>query len=134
MGRDALRKCISCEGETSIEDFYGNRNQCKKCYTKRVIDTDKNTVLSKTERKQNRKRKLIEELGGKCYDCGLITDYISVYDFHHIDEKTKTGNVSKLIKSTSFEIVLEEARKCLLLCANCHRILHEKEWRFKNEQ
>jgi hypothetical protein len=44
-------------------------------------------------------------------------------DFHHIDPETKVLPVSMLLQY-SFEYVLEEASKCVLLCSNCHRKEH----------
>lgn len=43
-------------------------------------------------------------------------------DFHHVDAATKTGCVSQL-RNLSVKRMLEEAAKCTLLCANCHRLV-----------
>jgi hypothetical protein len=46
-------------------------------------------------------------------------------DFHHIDPKTKKGQVTKLLRDyRSMKKVLEEIEKCVILCANCHRKIH----------
>jgi hypothetical protein len=71
------------------------------------------------ERKQEIRKKLQAELGGKCVKCG-IDDY-RLLDFDHIDPKTKTMHISRKL-NLPFETLLEEAKKCQLLCANCHRI------------
>jgi hypothetical protein len=43
-------------------------------------------------------------------------------DFHHIDPATKTAGVAKLLRDNrSLEMILEEIRKCIAVCANCHR-------------
>jgi hypothetical protein len=69
------------------------------------------------------KEALVEALGGKCCNCG--NKYPScVYDFHHIDKKT--ADPSYIIASGSIAKIAEEISKCVLLCANCHRIEHEK--------
>ena len=78
--------------------------------------------------RQERKRKAVQYLGGKCVDCGLQTDFMSVYDFHHKDAETKSDRVAELISHyRSWEIVQAELDKCILLCSNCHRIRHELE-------
>ena len=44
-------------------------------------------------------------------------------DFHHIDEKTKRDAMNNLLQS-SMKAVLEEIKKCQILCSNCHRKHH----------
>ena len=77
---------------------------------------------------QSYKRKAVQYLGGKCVDCGLQTDFMSVYDFHHQDASTKKDGVASLIDAYKpWRVVQAELDKCVLLCANCHRIRHELE-------
>lgn len=45
---------------------------------------------------------------------------------HHIDPKSKSFTISHA-RSKSWEAIKEEADKCPLLCANCHRILHNPD-------
>lgn len=44
-------------------------------------------------------------------------------DFHHLDEKTKDGNVSDLFRYGKKKL-MREIEKCVILCANCHRKVH----------
>ena len=44
-------------------------------------------------------------------------------DFHHKDPKEKNFDVSRL--SYSKKKTLEEIAKCILVCANCHRLIEE---------
>jgi hypothetical protein len=70
---------------------------------------------------------LILNAGGKCNNCGLEFDgkCTSVFDFHHIDPKQKKFNINKgSINRYNIESTNEEVKKCILLCANCHRIHH----------
>ena len=55
-------------------------------------------------------------MGGKCIECG--NDDIFVLEFHH-HQKDKDNIISKLLE---FDIdqAEKEAKKCVLLCANCH--------------
>ena len=71
------------------------------------------------------KKWAVEYLGAKCVDCGLKTDHLCVYDFHHIDPSQKETNVPSLFLK-SRERLKKELDKCVLLCANCHRVRHEK--------
>lgn len=69
---------------------------------------------------QSKKLLAIEYMGGKCVDCEQAY-HPSVYDFHHIGGKDM--NPSQALKG-SFESAKAELDKCVLLCANCHRVRH----------
>jgi len=78
------------------------------------------------ERNKNRQRtikeKLIKLYGEKCHLCeGSF--HQSVYDFHHINSQNKVAQLSKF---KSFKSSKEEAKKCIMLCSNCHRTIHAK--------
>ena len=46
-----------------------------------------------------------------------------IIDFHHIDPKLKSFNVSDF-RGKTIEEVVQEINKCACLCANCHRRIH----------
>lgn len=48
-------------------------------------------------------------------------------DFHHLNERTKAFGLSQDGLSRSWEKTKNELRKCILICANCHRELHSEE-------
>ena len=74
------------------------------------------------DRQRKRKQEAVALLGGKCNDCQH--EYpLSCYDFHHIDPTQKDVNPS-VVLSRKYETFLTEINKCVLLCANCHRIRH----------
>lgn len=78
----------------------------------------------KLARQRTIKKALITAMGGCCQKCGGIFS-IAVYDFHHVGKKDE--NPSTLIANASIEKIAEEIEKCILLCANCHRVEHERE-------
>ncbi len=61
----------------------------------------------------------IEQKGGKCEICGY-SKYVGALELHHIYGKKEFG-ISDKGYTRSWEKVREEIRKCVLLCANCHR-------------
>jgi hypothetical protein len=61
----------------------------------------------------------------KCTQCGFF--HIAALDFHHEDPNTKEGNVHDYISNGQFAKAYEEIKKCIVLCANCHRIHHHNE-------
>lgn len=107
--------CSKCEEEKVIKDFYSNSGYCKDCM--RVYCNDRN---------KNRKIELINHFGGECKDCKLklVDSHYSVFEFHHLDPKQKDPNIFKNIRAKKNETIMNELSKCVLLCANCHRIRH----------
>ena len=76
---------------------------------------------------RERKRRLVRKLKKRgCYNCGEINPIC--LDFHHVDPEKKTYRISDPLCGTE-ESIREEASKCILLCANCHR---KEEWRIRN--
>jgi transposase-like protein len=84
----------------------GSRVRCKRC---------RSAAVSETRRRI--KRTLVEEAGGACLICGYAK-CLSALEFHHRDRKTKLFALSFVTRS--LEKAREEAKKCTLLCSNCH--------------
>lgn len=71
-----------------------------------------------------RKLELIKSRGGKCELCGYDRN-IAVLEFHHINPDEKEFQLDmRHLSNTSLERLKEEADKSQLLCANCHREVH----------
>jgi hypothetical protein len=81
----------------------------------------KTRVSNKYEKGRLRKAKLISLAGGRCEDCGFQTEFTQAMSFDHINPQTKEFelNVINLTK-TGFDKIIDEFRKCRLLCMNCH--------------
>lgn len=62
-----------------------------------------------------RKEKLLKLLGGQCVLCGSIKDL----EFDHIDPVDKVFVICDNL-TRSFNELLEEIKKCQLLCHSCH--------------
>ena len=57
-----------------------------------------------------------------CVKCGDTRSY--VLDYHHIDPTTKEGTIARMVSNHYTSLnneTLEEIKKCVVLCANCHR-------------
>jgi len=61
----------------------------------------------------------------KCTKCGF--SHPAAMDFHHEDPNLKEGNIHRYIANGQFKKAEEELKKCIVLCANCHRIHHYEE-------
>jgi hypothetical protein len=69
----------------------------------------------------------MEHCGNRCNDCGYDdVTYTEVFDFHHINPSAKDFSPSGNGHTYSWAKVKEELGKCVMLCANCHRIRHAK--------
>ena len=75
-------------------------------------------------RQRTIKESLVDAMGGCCQHCNGVFN-LAAYDFHHISKKE--ANPSNIINSASIQKIAEEIEKCILLCANCHRIEHARE-------
>ena len=82
--------------------------RCPRCLTESV-----------TERRRRVKALLVEEAGGACVLCGYA-GYPGALQFHHRDRATKSFGLSLRGVTRSIDLIREEAKKCVLLCANCH--------------
>jgi hypothetical protein len=101
------------------------------------LDCDKSTVkfhlnkefaqkknASRLERVRARKRELVQKMGGRCQKCGY-SKCIAALEFHHLDSTQK--EIELFRTSYSMERILEEAKKCVLLCCRCHREIENGE-------
>ncbi len=61
---------------------------------------------------------LVDEAGGCCAVCGYDRCIINLH-FHHVDPETKRFPMTMAI-GKSIATFREEARQCVLVCANCH--------------
>jgi len=86
----------------------------------------RNAKTYRYQKKQRRSRKaeLIDARGGQCERCGYAVTPAAL-EFHHRDARTKEFQIS--YGGVSRARLLDEASKCDLLCANCHRLRHLAE-------
>lgn len=83
---------------------------------------------AKTNYPERRRRKqiLVKMLGGRCKKCGYNKS-IKALSFHHIHPEDKEFDISNGNMLKDWKLVLEEVKKCELLCLNCHTELHDKK-------
>ena len=62
--------------------------------------------------------------------CSKCTEnHPACIDFHHRDPNEKEVNISQIVKKKGWckDRIMEEIKKCDVLCANCHRKLHYEQ-------
>ncbi len=75
-----------------------------------------------------RRTKLLAMLGGKCTQCGYNKNHTALC-FHHINVETKLFALTlRECANNNFSLLEEEAKKCILLCANCHMEEHYRQF------
>ena len=74
--------------------------------------------------RRNRKKLLVKISGNKCNICGY-NKAISALQFHHIYPKEKQYGLAQKGTCHNLEKDLSELKKCILVCANCHREIHQ---------
>lgn len=107
--------CVTCKETKPISEYYFRKNRnktttmCKKCFSAYQC-----AVFVK------KKKKAVEYLGGICRRCGHKYPYV-VFDFHHKGNKDYRWND---LRGYAWVHIKKELQKCILLCANCHRLEH----------
>jgi hypothetical protein len=128
--------CCKCNNEKPIEEFsWKNKNlnlrraRCKTCMReqdngKYAIDEIRRKKIRETANtKVKWNREYIQRIKKifNCRKCGEKRWY--VLDFHHLG--SKDIEISNLLHSSySIQRIKDEIRKCIILCANCHREEH----------
>ena len=61
-----------------------------------------------------------------CVQCGET--HPATFDFHHVVRSKDNRKVNKLLTNGNYKAALKEIEeKCIVLCSNCHRKLHDAE-------
>jgi len=125
--------CTKCEEGKELSEFYkaarmkdGYQSNCKVCQnTMSKISMDKNPDKYKDIRKRESDRLTKRFMDWKqnkgCACCEEDAPYC--LELHHKDPAQKEIQANKLYKY-KWETFMTEARKCILVCSNCHRKIH----------
>ena len=126
--KDSCTKCNRSFEKVKRKIVYSRKrgirrkNYCILCHKNMVIQTNK----IRRKRWDNFKKLWIQHRGNKCYLCTYNDlSCISVFDFHHKNNEVKEFSISTLSQFgyniTNKKLFVNEARKCFVVCANCHR-------------
>lgn len=106
--RTVERECPIHGSTTFVKYSASDHHRCLQCRKERVV-----------ARRRKVKAMLVEEAGGRCRLCGYDR-YAGALQFHHLDPAEKSFGLGLRGVARSLERCREEARKCVLQCANCH--------------
>lgn len=74
--------------------------------------------------RRRKKETIVKMFGGKCCVCGY-SRCLRNLGFHHLDPAQKSFGLSTRGLGKNKAEVISEAKKCILVCANCHGEIHD---------
>jgi len=89
----------------------------------RASEKHRNSIKESSKNRRDRNRKWLDNVRSEesCRICGEARP--ETLDFHHIRDKRES--VAVMAKHDySISSIAEEIEKCVILCANCHRVYH----------
>jgi len=101
--------------KTTVEKIY-RRQKCRICYrkTKNILKASRRSWIDEYKREHG------------CTRCGILDP--RVLEFHHPENVRKDFNIADYYyRQFGTEKLKHEIAKCIVICANCHRILHAEK-------
>jgi hypothetical protein len=140
-----MKRCPGCclykaltEFSKSSYRYDGVQPECKKCRKNRdriYYQTNakrRENVCARTKAVRARNQKIVAKhlKQHPCVDCG--TTDIRVLEFDHV-RGVKVAEISRLVMRGAYEAdIVAEIAKCVVRCANCHKIkTYKGSWREK---
>jgi hypothetical protein len=110
---------------------YKDKDKQREAFNRAARERWRNKRGANYELRMNR-RKLVEDAKSvPCADCAKTFPFY-VMDFDHKNPDEKSANVSSLVsRGASLARIQEEIDKCVVVCANCHRI---RTWETKCDE
>lgn len=113
MHLDVVTSLCSKHGLVDHVEEKSGRLRCKKCRYEYV-----------QARRVRVKEKALEYKGNSCCKCGYGRCKKAL-EFHHVDPSEKDFELSSKWHNKSWDLIKAELDKCILVCANCHREIHD---------
>ena len=107
----SVGRAVGCKGRRVVAE------------RRRYADRREYLINAVRKRRKEIRRKVIFQLGGRCVRCGYDR-CIEALECHHLESSEKDFGISSKGYTRSWSQILKELKKCVLLCANCHREMH----------
>ena len=121
-GLHNTKKSLKRVEYVSLRSLSGRDYSLRSAESKRIFN--QYTYMGQLKRAITRKLQLMAEYEYKCSVCGY-NKCPEALEFHHKNPEEKTFNINRInLSCKSMDECIAESKKCLLLCANCHRELH----------
>lgn len=132
-----MKICCKCKIEKPLEQYNkkssnkdGLERYCKECHrekNKKHYQDNKQSYIDQALKNRSQNRDWLCEYKKtlSCTRCG--EDKHWRLSFHHIDPATKSFNIATSYGSVSRDKLVEEIKKCIPVCHNCHSDIHYEE-------
>lgn len=118
-----MKTCTHCKQVFPMDSFAPRKDRgnkphswCNGCRRKRL-----DAVVKNRRAKQDKVSEIKRARG--CCVCGFNEPV--ALDFHHLDPSTKDDTIAQMFAvHASMERIITEMDKCVVLCANHHRMFH----------
>tara|TARA_Y100000310_G_C20407493_1_gene680344 strand:+ start:131 stop:628 length:498 start_codon:yes stop_codon:yes gene_type:complete len=100
--------------------------QRRRDYYKVNVESERKRLSVSNARRRKEKKKWINDYKSSrgCCECG--EKEAVCLDCHHVEDD-KEFNIATISRTWSQEKIEKELKKCIIICANCHRKLHFKD-------
>src|SRR5438876_10362030 len=116
--------CVVCQRNLHGRQTRFCSRRCKNSFT----NNKHQNYVSQQQRGRQRRQLLIQEKGGRCQRCSYDRNQAALA-FHHLDPTIKSFPIDlRNCSNNSWAALLIEAKKCSLLCLNCHAEVHNPEF------
>lgn len=126
--------CSKCKQEKPETEFTKDKSKrtgfcwwCKSCNAIRARDksTPEHAARKRASAARYQTNKQQLDAWKSERGCCMCAENDAVcLDLHHLDPTQKEMNVSSVISRRTWDRVLTEIAKCVVICSNCHRKLH----------
>lgn len=129
-----MKKCARCNTDKDPSEFRKDANRldglqssCKACVSSGIksVYTQRYGKKSRARVKKriDENRKTLSDLK-KSLGCKFCTELEPIcLEFHHKNPKTKEFGIADYM-ACNIERLLRETKKCVCVCANCHKKVH----------
>lgn len=132
-----MKTCSNCKKEKLKAEFNKKKKNkdgseglqpwCRECNRIRSRQYYADNRLNHIELTREKRRKNFEfnlsKLKEVKVSCSLCSENeFFCLDFHHLHDKDAA--ISLIIRDWSWNRIVEEIQKCVVLCSNCHRKVH----------
>jgi len=126
------KRHVSQSGSKEKMRFEARKCQlvCGECHVMETMRREKGT--KKVSQTHDKKMNYVNNLKKEgCYLCHYKNNELPrFFHFDHIEPFTKIANVSEMVHfgKYSFDHVVEEVKKCRIICLHCHMLHTKEQW------
>lgn len=143
--RMEYKQCTHCKRELPHDSFtFRDKSHtrlsswCKDCQKQKTLEIRAANIdkyRAKDRENKNSTYKNKRTIINSYKECGCLIcgekEFVCL-DFHHVDSNQKSFDIGKQFHIKAIETIISEIKKCVVLCANCHRKVHAGIIRLEN--